>query len=420
MTGLIPPGPLAYEGQLVVSYVSRREDPTTAFINFNVPTIWINTANGNIWILVGKALGIANWVLLGTGSSGPAIKFGVPAGSSPVLADGTGLVTFTSTSGTIAITGSSHTINFDLVGGGVAIETFLVQAASAPGLTTVTPSSGQVTINGSVVAAHSVPVETRSRALHAYNVETQVASAVAATPANTNSVGLVCFNDAQFTVDATSGMASLKGSTSLAPILTVTANSGGAVSPNASGNLNVVGDGTTINAVGNPGTNTVTLSTIAPSFSSAFFAYLNPSVTNVIGNSLSPYTVPFNNTVYDISSEFNTSTNKFTATVAGYYYFTTSVLLIDVDVAMTECQMSMYLGSQILVYDYCNAGAVKSGGAINPNAVGLTGSAMVHLTAGQTAYVAVVLINGAGATAGIYGNASTGYSFFNGYLVHAG
>jgi len=44
-------------------------------------------------------------------------------------------------------------------------------------------------------------------------------------------------------------------------ILTLTGNSGGAVSP-LLGNINVVGDGTTINVVGNPGTHTLTISTV--------------------------------------------------------------------------------------------------------------------------------------------------------------
>lgn len=44
-------------------------------------------------------------------------------------------------------------------------------------------------------------------------------------------------------------------------VTTLTSNSGGAVPPEVGGNLNVVGDGTTITGVGNPGTNTITLST---------------------------------------------------------------------------------------------------------------------------------------------------------------
>src|ERR1700676_189959 len=54
---------------------------------------------------------------------------------------------------------------------------------------------------------------------------------------------------------------------SIAPgtyVETLTGNTGGAVGPNGSGNINVVGDGTSITDVGNPGTNTLTFSLIAP------------------------------------------------------------------------------------------------------------------------------------------------------------
>lgn len=46
-------------------------------------------------------------------------------------------------------------------------------------------------------------------------------------------------------------------------VRTLTSNSGGAVGPNGAGNINVVGDGITITGVGNPGTNTITLSAVA-------------------------------------------------------------------------------------------------------------------------------------------------------------
>jgi len=45
-------------------------------------------------------------------------------------------------------------------------------------------------------------------------------------------------------------------------VSTLTGNSGGAVGPNGSGNINVVGDGTTITIAGNPGTNTLTASLV--------------------------------------------------------------------------------------------------------------------------------------------------------------
>ena len=55
-------------------------------------------------------------------------------------------------------------------------------------------------------------------------------------------------------------------STSIVPpggaVETLTGNSGGAVGPDGANNIDVVGDGTTINVVGNPGTNTLTISAL--------------------------------------------------------------------------------------------------------------------------------------------------------------
>jgi hypothetical protein len=44
---------------------------------------------------------------------------------------------------------------------------------------------------------------------------------------------------------------------------TLTGNTGGAVGPNGSDNINIVGDGTTIEVTGNPGTNTLTISSLS-------------------------------------------------------------------------------------------------------------------------------------------------------------
>jgi hypothetical protein len=43
-------------------------------------------------------------------------------------------------------------------------------------------------------------------------------------------------------------------------VLTLTGNTGGPVGPDGGGNINVVGDGTTVNVAGNAGTNTLTVS----------------------------------------------------------------------------------------------------------------------------------------------------------------
>ena len=66
---------------------------------------------------------------------------------------------------------------------------------------------------------------------------------------------------------------------------TLTGNSGGPVPPDGSNNINVIGDGTTVNVVGNPGTNTLTISAVGTGV-----------VSSLTGNSGGPVFPTANNT----------------------------------------------------------------------------------------------------------------------------
>jgi hypothetical protein len=67
-------------------------------------------------------------------------------------------------------------------------------------------------------------------------------------------------------------------------IQTLTSNSGGVVSPDGSGNINVIGDGTTITGVGNPGTNTITFSTVGTGVLSTLTGNSGGAVSPSAGN----------------------------------------------------------------------------------------------------------------------------------------
>lgn len=224
-TGLSPKDPSKYLGPNVYIsvVVSRNRSPTGADYrqpetgkNYPFGTYWLVGINpttgvyGDLWYLANIVSNVGNWIKLSSGTSGPVLGFVVPFGSSPVVPAANGLVTYTSTLGTVVITGSTNTINFD-VNGGQPVTNFIVQANTAPGTNPVLPSaSGAVTINGAAVAAHSVPIETRSRAANAYNVEVQYSSAVAATDATKS--GIAHFNSAQFSVDANGFVSITSGS----------------------------------------------------------------------------------------------------------------------------------------------------------------------------------------------------------------
>jgi len=74
---------------------------------------WLNTVNENYWRYQGQGIWIKD-----SGSTGPMLDFIVPNGSSPVFADSLGNITLTSTGSSVAITGSTNSINFDVVGTG--------------------------------------------------------------------------------------------------------------------------------------------------------------------------------------------------------------------------------------------------------------------------------------------------------------
>lgn len=206
-------------------------------------------------------------------------QFAMQTGTSPVVPDGTGLVTFNGasvaagtnpvrTNGTgpntmqlevqtapaIAATDATQiglaafdSAAFDvdangfvqLNGGGIAATAFDVQANTAPGTDPVVPTAaGVVTVNGAAVAAHAVPIETRSRAANAYNIEVQYSSAVAASTAANS--GIAHFRSTQFTVDA-NGFVSMVGGVNLPAIQTLTGDDGTAVGPDANGDIDLNG-----------------------------------------------------------------------------------------------------------------------------------------------------------------------------------
>lgn len=141
MTGLMPPNPLSYEGQVVVPYINRPFPPTTAFINFNVPTIWTDTEHQNVYILVAKAQGVATWLMFGA-SSGEIDTITTP--DSTVVMPTSGNVNFLNGTG-FNITGSGSDITF-------SADPITITAGT--GLS----GGGSVNLGGSTTLNLSVPV----------------------------------------------------------------------------------------------------------------------------------------------------------------------------------------------------------------------------------------------------------------------
>jgi len=150
-----------------------------------------------------------------------------------------------------------------LAGGSTAPVLGIVpDAHTAPGTSPVIPNgSGNITFTGSTVAAGIIPVQTNSLAANTVAIQVQKSQAIAA--ADTTKIGLSNFNSTQFSVDSTGfvtsnnftitagtgltggGTITLGGTVSLAVSgtgvgETITGNSGGALSPTG-GNWNILG-----------------------------------------------------------------------------------------------------------------------------------------------------------------------------------
>ena len=110
-----PPSPLSYTGSVFVQFITRPFPPQNTFNTFQIGTIWLDIQAFNAYILVSKALGVADWILIG-GSPGPLNTITTP--DSVVVVPSAGNINFLET-GSISITGSGNNITFDVTGGGL-------------------------------------------------------------------------------------------------------------------------------------------------------------------------------------------------------------------------------------------------------------------------------------------------------------
>ncbi len=145
-----PSGPLAYTGVVAVPFIMRTFSPLTTNNQFPVPTIWINTATSNAYILVSKALGVAIWVSLG-GGGGDLDTITTP--DAVVVVPTAGNINFLE-SGSITITGSGSDITFNATGGGLMwVEVTTTSQAMSVNTGYVANNGALVTLTMPVTAA---------------------------------------------------------------------------------------------------------------------------------------------------------------------------------------------------------------------------------------------------------------------------
>ena len=117
----------------------------------------------------------------------------------------------------------------------------------------------------------------------------------------------------------------------------------------------------------------------------AFGVYLSANQTGVTG----VFTIPFNTTSFDNGSNFNTSTNTFTAPVTGIYHFDLTYYMNTIS-AVTEA--IFYITGNVAAYnifDFNPTATQDSGGTLIVN-----GGTTIPMTAGDTLIAPVFVASG--------------------------
>jgi len=200
------------------------------------------------------------------------VQVGAAVTGTPADSTKAGLVCFDDTAFAVNTTTGYVTL---AGGAGPAIDSITVDQVTAPGVNPVVPSgAGLITVSGAAVAAHSVPLETRSRDVNAYTIEVQYSSAIAATDAA--QAGVCAFDSSAFNVDA-NGYVTL--SSGPGPVIdTFTTDVAGPVSPTAAGVVTVTG--TSVYSDGTVG-NTLTLNAQATANTLLYGAGANTTLTEL-------------------------------------------------------------------------------------------------------------------------------------------
>lgn len=334
-----------------IKRVKRAGAPTSTTVkNFILGDEWLDTSLGEWWKLANNPTsGGSEWVRIGgSGGTTPidSIQLDTSSGSgtNPVVPTFAGLLTMTGAqvatgtvganvirtdstaanrltievqrSTSVAATdstknGVSHFNNaqfsvdgsgfVSLLGGGEAIDSIEVDAATAPGTNPVVPTTaGLIGVTGAQVAPGTIGanvIKTNSLAANAYTVQIQQTSAVASKDTTKN--GVAHFNSTHFTNDQ--GFISLSGGGQA--IDSITGDTGGAIGPDGTGNINLLGqtpastNGVKITGSGN----TLTAAMFSPFIGDFSFSSSTAGGSRIVNSSNSDNTNASSNASFNAS-----------------------------------------------------------------------------------------------------------------------
>ncbi len=387
-----------------------------------------NTSSGTVAIDCGTA-----GIVVGTTANAHSSTFGSTSSTSnTTIQSGSGALNITATGGPLTINSGTGTLSISTdasattinIGTGAAIKAVTLGSTTASATTTIKgPSAGVFAIGVASVAVANKNYVTMNTSTGALGSDAGPASSITITG---DSGGGLTGNSFTFTGGSTGLTFAGAGSTETLGGTLAIANGGtnAATKANAQTNLGLGGTNATSMATSTgivkyDGTRLVTSSTAKIDSSNiytntsqpAFFAFKTSNATNQTGAGATA-TVAFDSTVFDQNSNFSSSTT-FTAPVTGLYHFDICVEMGSLTVLMTLINVNLVTTAKTYIFGSNSPGVCKTAN----NTCQYTGSMLISMTATDTAQVQVIIVNGAGNTASVDGNATFPLTFFSGYLV---
>jgi hypothetical protein len=140
---------------------------------------------------------------------------------------------------------------------------------------------------------------------------------------------------------------------------------------------------------------------------SEFQASFSASTVAGVTGAGADYILGFDQVAFDTNGDFDIVTHKYTAPFNGRYLFTLNLCLEDLTVAMNAMRLRFDIDGLNYRVSECNPGAMMT---VPSNALTVSGSVVVPMTAGQVCYCALEIFGGVGNTANIQGLQRTTFS----------
>lgn len=154
--------------------------------------------------------------------------------------------------------------------------------------------------------------------------------------------------------------------------------------------------------------NAINQATVFPEFRVTLSA-----ITGTVTGDGTVYKIAFDNIINDTMSNFSVATYEFSAPITAKYFLSANAFCHSIAAGQTDSYISIVTTARTYRNGITSPFTVKD----SAGDVTLTCYAIADMTAGDTAYVNVCILNGAKVNTLLYTSAEVPKTFFTGYLI---